>query len=324
MAKHCIGIDLGGTFIKFVALDDRRRAGEVTALPTPRSDGAEAVADRMAAGARRVMDAGGIAPDDIVGVGIGAPGPLKISEGVVVAMPNIPGMDNAPLVRMLARRLEVRCVLENDANAAALGEFLCGAGASAGHMVLLTLGTGLGSGVILDGAVFHGAHEQAPELGHMIIVPDGEPCNCGQRGCLERYCSATYMADRARRRLESGRGRADGELARRLREKGAIDARDVEEAALAGDPLAAEQWDEMARYLAQGCVNICRIYDPDEIVLAGGMAKAGDALLTPVRKHFDALNWTLAGPRASIALAQLGSDAGAIGAAGVAWEKFGF
>lgn len=321
MARFCIGIDLGGTYIKLTALDVDRTPGEVVSLPTPGSGGAEAVADRMADGARRTMDEQGISAKDVAGVGIGAPGPLRISEGVVVGMPNIPGMENAPLARMVSDRLGLPCALENDANAAALGEFLCGAGESSNEMVLLTLGTGLGSGVIMEGEVFHGAHESAPELGHLIVVPGGEECNCGQSGCLERYCSATFMAARARRRIE--REAAEGELARRLAEKGEIDARDVREAAAAGDHLAAEQWDEMAYYLAIGCVNLCRIYDPDRIVLAGGMAQAGEALLEPVRKHFRELHWKLAEPLSEIALAKLGNDAGAIGAAGVAWLRFG-
>ncbi|MBS3733299.1 MAG: ROK family protein [Phycisphaerae bacterium] len=321
MTQYCIGIDLGGTYIKFVALDAMYALGEVIALPTPAGDGAEAVADCIAEGARRVMNARGIAAEAVLGVGIGAPGPLRISEGVVVAMPNIPGMKDAPLAQMVSERLGRPAVLENDANAAALGEFLCGAGEKARLMVLLTLGTGVGSGVILDGQVFHGGGEQAPELGHMIIVPDGEPCNCGQRGCLERYCSATFMAARARRQIEQDG--CDGELARRLKDTGTIGSKDVEDAAAAGDALAAQQWDEMTRYLALGCVNICRIYDPDEIVLAGGMVKAGEVLLRPVREHFAKLTWTLAPVRTEITLAQLGNDAGAIGAAGVAWQKFG-
>ncbi|MHC4984113.1 MAG: ROK family protein [Planctomycetota bacterium] len=320
MGKWCIGIDLGGTYIKFLAVGEDRRAGKPLQLPTPADGGAEAVAAQMVAGVREAMSASGVAAGDVLGVGIGSPGPLKISEGIVVATPNIPGMENAPLVKMVGDGLGVRAVLENDANAAALGEYLYGAGRG-GSMVLLTLGTGVGSGIVLDGRILHGSHEMGAELGHLIMVPGGEQCGCGQRGCLERYCSAAAVARLAARRLEEPDCRSS--LRELVSRKGSLDARDINEARRAGDKLAAEIWDHCVYYLALGCVSICRIFDPDDIVLSGGMTKAGDDLMAPLMDHFNRLHWSIARPLTRISLARLGNDAGAIGAAAVAWQAFG-
>ena len=319
MAKWCIGIDLGGTFIKVVALDGGQAPTQTLQLPTP--DNPEGVIKQMIAAAQQLMQQHGIRVEDVAGIGIGSPGPLKISEGIVIDMPNIPGMANVPLRDQVCRELSLPGVLENDANAAAFGEYLCGPGRTGQDMVLLTLGTGLGSGIILNGRVLHGSHEAGAEFGHMIVVPNGEPCGCGQRGCLERYCSATYIAQRTTRQIEDcGR---ESSLKAVLADKGSIDAKDINEARKAGDRLAAEMWDQGAMYLALACVNICRILDPDEIVFGGGMANAGDDLLNPVQEHFQRLHWNLTKPLTKLALAQLGNDAGAIGAAGVAWQKFG-
>ena len=188
-------------------------------------------------------------------------------------------------------------------------------------MVLLTLGTGLGGGVITRGRILHGAHEMGAEIGHMIVVPGGEQCGCGQRGCLERYCSATYLAELATRQVVSeGRASSLGAL---IETKGAIDAKDVNDARREGDALAGEIWDQTAFYLALASVNLCRIFDPDEIVLAGGLTKAGEDLMQPLRGHFRSLHWKITEPMTKLAFAQLGNDAGAIGAAGVAWQAFG-
>jgi len=273
---------------------------------------------QMAAGARQAMERNGLSGENVAAVGIGSPGPLNVEDGVIVAMPNIPGMDNVPIRDLMTAELSMPIALENDANAAAYGEYICGAGRDDANMVLLTLGTGLGSGIILDGEILRGSHGMGGELGHMIIVPDGEPCGCGQNGCIERYCSATFMAQRAARRIASGDEPTS--LRAVLEPKGDIDARDINEARRAGDALAADVWDEALRYLAQGCVTICRAFDPDRIVLTGGMTNAGDDLLVPLREHFAALHWTLAEPMTALAISTLGPDAGAIGAAGVAWR----
>ena len=320
MADWCIGIDLGGTAIKFGLFDGASRLEGAFQLPTPTEQGGDGVAEQMVAGARRLMAEQHLPPGAVLGVGIGSPGPLSISRGVIHAMPNIPGMDDFPLRDRVADALGLPAALENDANAAALGEFICGAGRDVRDMVLLTLGTGIGSGIILDGNILHGAHEIGGELGHMIVDPQGEPCDCGQQGCLEACCSAKYLVRAATRKIRqdgvASSLRAALDVGRRL------GAKEIQSAAEAGDELAAELWDRAARFLALGCVNVCRIFDPEQIVLAGGMAQAGSALVDPVRAHFEALHWRLTQPRTQIVLSSLGADAGVIGAAGVAWQAF--
>jgi glucokinase len=271
----------------------------------------------LIAAARAAMNAAGVSAADVVGVGIGSPGPISISKGLIIALPNIPGMKNVPLRNLVSEALHLPAVLENDANAAALGEYLCGAGGRKGDMVLLTLGTGVGSGIIVEGKVLHGSHEIGAELGHMVVHPGGEQCNCGQQGCLERYSSATYLAEYAVRLLEtSSRPSSLRDLKAKKRP---VDSKAILEAAQAGDALAREVWERAIYYLAVGCVSICRIFDPERILLGGGMVRAGDALLEPVRQQFRKLHWHLTPILTEIHLASLGSDAGVIGAAGAAW-----
>jgi glucokinase len=317
MSKYCIGVDLGGTFIKFGLLDSENNPSELFQLPTPTDGGAEAVIEQMITGARQLMQRDGLSPENVLGIGIGSPGPLDLKKGIVIGMPNIPGMENAPLRDRLSEALGIPGILENDANAAAYGEYICGAGRSADNMVLLTLGTGVGSGIVLDGRVLHGSHDIAGELGHMVIEVDGELCGCGQRGCLERYCSATYVARYATQRIEKGE---TSSLAHVLEETGELTAKDINAARGEGDALAAEVWDRGARYLAIACVNICRIFDPDEIVLAGGLTRAGDDLMGPLLAHYEQLRWSLTPRYTTIEVSTLGPDAGVIGAAGVAWQ----
>jgi glucokinase len=320
MSKWCVGIDLGGTFIKFCLLSADHKPTRIFQLPTPSDRGGQGVADQMIAGAQQAMKEAGAKVRDIVGVGIGSPGPMSMARGVVFRTPNLPMLEGFPLRDAVSKAMGVPVALENDANAAAYGEYLCGDGSRRGDMVFLTLGTGVGSGIIVNGKLLHGDHEIGGEIGHMILEPDGELCGCGQRGCLERYCSATFLAEYARRLIEQN-GRKS-RLQDVLKAKGDIDAKDISDACRDGDALAAEVWDRAARYLAIGCVNICRIFDPDEIVLGGGLTKAGDELLAPVQRHVAKLHWSLTMPATKISIARLGNDAGAIGAAGVAWSAF--
>ena len=317
MTRWCIGIDLGGTLIKFGLLDENRQTGGTGHLPTPRDGGADGLIAQMVQGARRLTAEAHLRQQDLVAVGIGAPGPADLAQGVILAMPNIPGIENVALAGRVGEALGVPAVLENDANAAAYGEYCCGCGQGSRSLVLLTLGTGVGSGVIVEGQVLHGSHDIGGEFGHMIVQPEGEPCPCGQRGCLERYSSAAAIARRARQLVEGGRSST---LAEVLRSKGELNAKDVEDAHKAGDALASQLWDEAARYLAVACVNICRILDPDLIVLSGGLAGAGDDLLEPVRAHFRRLHWSLTPTRTQVTLSALGGQAGVIGAAAIAWR----
>jgi glucokinase len=319
MSRFCIGIDLGGTFIKLGLLDRARRLHGLFQVETPGRQGAEAVVQRIVDSVQRLLEAQDVSRDQVVGIGIGAPGPLRISDGVIHAMPNIEGMQGCPIRDRISAGTMLPAVLENDANAAALGEAICGAGRDVESMILLTLGTGVGSGIVLNGRILHGDNEIGGEVGHMLVDPDGERCNCGQYGCLERYCSARFLAEYARGLIEERK--VDGPLARRLSSRGRIDARDVNETRKEGDPVAEEAWRRATRYLAVGCINLCRIFDPSRIVLGGGLAKAGDDLLDPVRQQFADLHWALTEARTRIVLAEMGNEAGVIGAGAAAWRQ---
>ncbi len=319
MAKVCIGIDFGGTFIKYTALDENYQPlGKTHQVPTPLAEGRDAILQQIIAGAKQLIESLGLAREDIVGVGIGSPGPLSVSRGILLALPNIPGMENVPIRDIVGKALGLPATLENDANAAAYAEFLCGAGKGTDDMVMLTLGTGVGSGIIHKGEIIHGVHEMGAELGHVIVQPGGRACSCGQHGCLEEYCSATSLARNTTEILQETDRQSS--LREVLAEKDQIDARDINEARRAGDELAAEMWEQCAYYLALGCVNIYRFLDPDRIVLAGGLSNAGDDLTEPIMRHWKELDWTLLQTQKSLAIATMGADAGAIGAAGVAWQ----
>lgn len=321
MSKFCLGIDFGGTTIKFGVLgEDMAPAEALFDIPTPVSDGADAIVDVMVRGCRRVVTESGFAMEDIRGVGIGSPGPLSISRGILLNLPNVPGMQNFPLAAHVSEILGLPAVLENDANAAAYGEYICGAGKGCRDVIMLTLGTGVGGGIICDGSIIHGGHDMGGELGHLIVEPDGRQCSCGQKGCLEQYCSAGNIAKHAEIMIREKK--LTGLLADILREKGAINTRDINLARGDGDPVAAEIWEQSARYLAFGCVNLCRVFDPERILFAGGLSMAGNDLLEPTQKHFRELNWTLLDTTTELMIATLGTHAGVMGAAGVAWKIF--
>ncbi|MCY2923926.1 MAG: ROK family protein [Planctomycetota bacterium] len=321
MAKWYIGIDLGGTFTKTCLMDDAGRSKDIIQRPTPTEKGGPAVVEAMGAGGLEILATHGLSSRDVAGVGIGSPGPLDMAKGVVLSAPNIPGLGGLPMRDRVGQIIGAPAVLENDANAAGFGEYVAGTGAGLASLVLLTIGTGIGSGIILDGQILHGANGVGGEAGHILVEAGGELCGCGQHGCLERYCSATYLALWAKTQIEQRRWK--GPLADVLAAKGELDARDVNEARKAGDTLAAEAWHRAIRYLAMGCITICRLLDPNVIALAGGMTKAGDDLMVPLREEFLKMHWTFAAPRTQLTIAKLGGDAGAIGAAALARHLLG-
>ena len=319
-----IGLDLGGTNLKAGLVDEAGNILRQTNVPSDAQGGPAAMVEVMAATSQTLLKEQGLTLADIQGIGLGAPGMIDHANGIVLAAPNLPGVRDTPIAGMLSDRFDGRPVaLENDANAAAFGEYWAGAGRGREiqHMVLLTLGTGVGSGVIIEGKLLHGAFGIASEGGHMIVEPGGRLCGCGQHGCIEAYSSATNTALRARERVEADQ--RPSTLHAVLDQAGEITSRDVFEAAAQGDPIASEIVDETAYYLAIACITLTRLLDPQRIVLGGGMIAAGEQLFGPVREHFKQQRWHLIEDRVQIVPAQLGNDAGLIGAAAVACQKFG-
>jgi glucokinase len=219
---------------------------------------------------------------------------------------------------MLSDRIGKPVVFENDANVACWGEHAVGAGKGADNMVFFTLGTGIGGGIINQGRLLEGAGDNANELGHVIIYPDGRRCNCGQQGCVEAYGSATWTAVRANEALEAG---AESSLQKLRADKGEVSCKDVYDHAMAGDKFAIEVTDQTAKALALVCINMLHVSEPNRFVFAGGMIAAGDFLLNRIKEYFDELVWNIKKENVEICFATLGEDAGITGAAALAKQR---
>ncbi len=309
MQPQVIGVDLGGTNIKCALVAQDGSVAHRLSMSTEAEAGARTVAQRICQAARQCLQQAGRTLEEVAGVGIGSPGTIDLAAGVVTFSPNLPGWHDVPLRRMVEEELGVSCALENDANAAALGEAWQGAGREAGSLVLLTLGTGIGGGIVLDGHVWHGSKGVAGEIGHMCIDPDGPECGCGNRGCLEAYASATAMVRRLREAIDAG---AQTSLADRTEQ---LTARDIHRAAVAGDETARQNIAQTGRYLGVGVSNILHCLNPEVVAFSGGVTAAGDMLLEPLRQE---VAWrTMEHNRrgVQICFAELPDDAGIIGAA---------
>ena len=309
MEKVIAGVDLGGTNIKAGLVDGEGNVVSRCRIPTEAEGGPEAVTDRMADAVREAAAEGGTNIDSVAGVGVGSPGPLDLKTGEVIVAPNLPGWEHIPLQEMMAERTGLPCVLENDANAAALAEQWAGAGKGANSLVQLTLGTGIGGGIVLDGQVWHGFADCAGEIGHMSIDPDGPKCNCGNWGCIEALASATAMVRRMREEIENG---TDTILADKAED---LTARDIYEAALEDDEAAAENMHMTGFFLGVGITNLLHILNPEVVVLSGGVTAAGNMLLRPIRQTVRERTMEACRRDVKIRFAELGDDSGLIGAA---------
>jgi len=315
MNEIFIGIDLGGTNIKIGCFDSELKLIRKTAVATEADMGPDVVIDKMAQTVEKLLDDSGLSLQDITAVGIGTPGPAKYSEGIIIKSTNMPKFKNVPICQMLNEKLGAPVVFDNDANVACWGEYVVGAGKGAGDMVFFTLGTGIGGGVISNGKLVHGCDENAAELGHIIIYPDGRRCNCGQKGCVEAYASADATAKRATEAVEAGN---ESSLKKVLDEKGKITSKDVYEHLAAGDELAKKITDGTAKALALTCISMLHITEPKRIVFAGGMIAAGEPLLARIKDFFNEYIWSLKKEPVEICFATLGEDAGIIGGAALA------
>lgn len=313
---YYLGLDLGGTAVKAGVTNTRGKLLAQTSAPTGPAR-AEAVIAAMVAAGEAAIAAAKVQRRQIAAVGILSPGQSSLQDGIVYRAANFPAWKNVPLRAKVSRALGIPGVLENDANAAAYGEYWAGAGKGRkiDNLVMLTLGTGIGSGFVYRGRVIHGSHDSAAELGHTIVEPDGAPCGCGQRGCLEVYASAGYTAKRAEELLTKRPS-----TLRALARQRPLTSADVVAHARRGDALAREVWQSTCRYIAIGCINAARTLDPQLIVLGGGMSAAGTFLLRSVQKELRSLWWKMTPITFELALAKLGNTAGIVGAAGVAME----
>lgn len=312
MSRIAAGIDLGGTNLKVALIDADGGIAAKRSSPFEPASGARATLKDMVRLVDELLAETSRDREALVGAGIGAPGPLDLQAGKIVRSVNLPGWCDVLIRDRLSEALGVPVTLENDGNAAAFGEHWMGGG---DNLVLLTLGTGVGAGVIIDGRVLHGHFDNAAELGHMIVAADGPPCTCGQRGCLETFASVSGMAKRIAAAIADGEDSVmDGSAA------GDINGVAIVEAARSGDVLCRRIWEEACRYLAIACINIQHIYNPQRILLAGGLSLAGAYLLEPIRSQVQRRRWNMYEDLPEIALSPLGEDAGLVGAGGLAWK----
>ena len=315
MARLLLGIDLGGTDCKYGLVDETGRVVKKAKHPTEAHLGPAAVMGRIAGHARDLARG-----ERIFAAGMGVPGPMSSRLGVVFEAPNLPGWIDVPVRDLLCTELGMPITVHNDANAAAYGEFWAGAGRGTSTMVMFTLGTGVGGGIILGGQLYTGPDDTAGELGHMSIDPNGRPCNCGSRGCVEAYASATAIDRIVREGIAAGAAttvRLPDDPAARL------GAKVVAEAADSGDAFALKVWEDVAFALGIATANIVNIFNPDMVVFGGAMAGAGGLLFGPIRRVVRERAFDKPAGRARIEPASLGTDAGIVGAAGLALKERG-
>ena len=314
--QFIVGVDLGGTNIAAGAMPtDGTREIAMRMIPTLAEGGAGAVVDRIAALVEDVIaetiSETGAARSDFLGVGIGSPGPLDRARGVVIVTPNL-GWRDFPLRDEVSKRVNLPATLDNDANCATLGEWWCGAAKGGRNVVGMTIGTGIGGGLILDGKLYHGSADSAGEIGHTTIDSTGRRCKCGNYGCLEAYTSGPAIAERARETLEGDDdsllvGMVDGDLKK-------ITAQTVFEAAKRGDRVASEVVRDTAHFLGVGVSNLLNIFNPDVFVIAGGVTQAGDLLFDPLRAEVRRRAFKPAVEACRIVAGALPLSAGVVGA----------
>jgi glucokinase len=320
VTRWVLGIDLGGTNIVAGCVREDGEAIEgLRSEPTRAEEGPDAVVGRIVALAEhaRAATRARVPHAEILGVGIGAPGPLNRAEGVVLLTPNL-GWVNMPLRERIGSPLGLDAALDNDANCAILGEWWRGAAQGSRHAVGFTLGTGVGGGIILDGRLYHGASDVAGEVGHMTIEANGRRCACGNDGCLEAYASGPAIARRAVEALAAG---AESSLAGQPPES--LTAQTVYQAATEGDQLARDVVRDTARYLGAGVATLVNIFNPEVVVICGGVTLAGEGLFGPLRQEVSRRAFRPAVNACRIVPGELVNSAGVFGAARAFLEQRG-
>lgn len=272
MDKIVIGVDLGGTKINTGIVDEKGRVLGSTKVPTLAKEGPYPIIERIKKSIYEVLDEAKMGLGSIYGIGIISPGPIDSDKGLVINPSNLPGWDHIPIVNILKEEFKLPVMLDNDANAAALAEYLFGSGRGSKNFVYITISTGIGGGIIIDGKLYRGANSNAAEVGHMTIDYKGPKCNCGNIGCFEAFASGTAIARFAKEAVQKGRNTLIKELAG----GNEITAQHVFEAAALKDPMALELIDNEAFYLGIGISNIIAFANPERIAIGGGVSKQWD------------------------------------------------
>lgn len=308
MKKYCFGIDVGGTTVKMGLFTTEGELLDKWEIPTRKEDGGAYILNDVAASVEAKLAEKNIAKEDVAGAGIGVPGPT-LDTGYVSICVNLGWKDKNP-ANELSELLSIPVKAGNDANVAALGEMWKGGGEGYLDVVLLTLGTGVGGGIIINGEIAPSHRGVGGELGHITVNPDEEAtCNCGNHGCLEQYASATGVVRIAKKLLAASKEESS------LRTLETVTAKDVFDAAKAGDHLVVEAVEVLGKYLGLVVANVALTVDPDVFVIGGGVSKAGQVLIDVITKYYHKFAKIIGDNKAKVVLAKLGNDAGIYGAA---------
>jgi glucokinase len=300
-----LGLDIGGTKLAAGVVDGNGVVHSFVVAPSRADEGPEPTLARLFELGRQAVAESGLEWDAIQAVGIGCGGPLDAERGILIAPPHLPGWRNVHVSELAAREYQRPVTLENDATAAAAGEHRWGAGAGVRNMVYLTISTGVGGGIVIDGSLYRGSMGNGGELGHVTVDWHGRLCRgCGRRGCLEAYVSGTSIAERAQ---EAGLPYATAE--------------EVAAAAVAGDAGAKAVWDETVEALACGVTSIVNLFEPELVVIGGGVSRSGEQLIGPVRELVRASTMNPAGEKADIVASAFGDHVGVVGAVAIVYDR---
>ena len=310
MRKYVIGIDLGGTKISTALSDFRGNILNNVVVKTKADEGEIPVLNRIISTIESVIDKEGISIDEVQAIGIGSPGPLNVSTGVIIDTPNLP-FKNFNVKKPIEEKFKVPVYLDNDANVATIGEFMFGAGKGKKNLVFMTVSTGIGGGAIIDGKIYRGSTFNALEIGHTTVEPEGPKCNCGNIGCLEALSSGTAIGKR-------GQEVADSEVETSLKQYDKITSYEVFLEAEKGDEEAKKIRDKALNYLGIGVANVVSIFDPEVVIIGGGVTQVGDILFNRVREVVTQRCFKVMSDNCDIVPAGLGTDAGVVGAVALA------
>lgn len=312
MAKR-IGIDVGGTNVKIALIDDNGKIIYSNSVPTYAKMGYEYTVNNIKQAIKDLMKETNTTPSDIEGIGFDFPGQVDCKTGVVKLAPNIPGWVNVPIAQMIEDEFHIPTRIDNDVRCAALGELKFGAGRGCENFICITVGTGIGSGIVINGKVVRGATNAAGELGHIKLQMNGGPiCGCGDTGCLEAFASGPAIVAMAQDYIKGGKSTKFREMA--AVEGGEITPYMVAKAAEEGDPVAKRIFEIVGEYIGIGLTSVINLLNPERVIIGGGVAESGELLLGPIRKTIKERAMVVAGNAVEIVPAQLGNSAGVIGA----------
>lgn len=312
MAKR-IGIDVGGTNVKIALVDDNGKIIYSNSVPTYAKMGYEYTVNNIKQAIRDLMKETNTTTSDIEGIGFDFPGQVDCKTGVVKLAPNIPGWVNVPIAQMIEDEFHIPTRIDNDVRCAALGELKFGAGKGCENFICITVGTGIGSGIVINGKVVRGATNAAGELGHIKLQMNGGPiCGCGDTGCLEAFASGPAIVAMAQEYIKGGKSTKFREMA--AAEGGEITPYMVAKAAEEGDPVAKRIFEIIGEYIGIGLTSVINLLNPERVIIGGGVAESGELLLGPIRKTIKERAMVVAGNAVEIVPAQLGNSAGVIGA----------